>query len=449
MTAVPDFLLAWARGAGPAKVLAQARDRLESGRRLGVRAVIDVPLAGSERREVGRMLDASWTLSGGPVRVRELRDGLASHGVTLEELLVEIGGPLRDLREETRLRQETELAAKQAAVAELVGLLGVPLSAGFEGPVRDALSKWVLRGAPTGQRVAEVGRVVQELPGSGVEHLAVLAARVFGDAHALDRSKSLGRAVARFFAIRAGVVAAPEGDALGSMLESDAVADEDSAIAGVEDDIVDDGTAAEDFAASGDRTLGVRVPAFAFVDPLAKPDDWRDAWASANVACDEVSSMVLVLNLPLAGDAPAVALCSAVPGEPTWLTLRSLRGRFTLPEAMDVFVCENPSIVEETASKFGANTHPLVCTFGRPSTAAWKLLRGIVPNARLHVRADADATGRSIVSGFLEAFPDAVSWRMPVDSHKFEEELLPDLLADLGLPTPNGGQTEATGRPCD
>ena len=206
--------------------------------------------------------------------------------------------------------------------------------------------------------------------------------------------------------------------------------------------------------ARGD-TLGVRGPVFTFVDPLATPDGWREAWASANVACDEVSSMVLVLNLPLTGDAPAVALCSATPGEPTWLTLRSLRGRITLPEPMDlsgpmdVFVCENPSIVEEAASRFGTNTHPLVCTFGRPATAAWELLRGIAPNARLHVRADADATGRSIVDGFLEAFPDAVSWRMPVDSGEFEEELLPELMADLGFRTPNSGQNEATVRPCD
>lgn len=163
-------------------------------------------------------------------------------------------------------------------------------------------------------------------------------------------------------------------------------------------------------------------------DPLGS----AEAWASDGVTCDGVSAQVLVLNLPLTGDAPAVAVCAATPGEPGWLTLRSLAGSFSLSGTHDVFVCENPSIVEEAASRFGPLARPMVCTFGRPSSAAWTLLRGIASYAKLHVRADGDAVGRGIVSAFLDAFPSAARWQMPVDSAAYEEELIEELMIDVG-----------------
>ena len=62
-------------------------------------------------------------------------------------------------------------------------------------------------------------------------------------------------------------------------------------------------------------------------DPLGdghvSTEAWRAAWASVGVACDRVSSTVLVLNLPLLGS-PALQAVTAVPGEPTWLTARTL-----------------------------------------------------------------------------------------------------------------------------
>ncbi|EFM46490.1 hypothetical protein HMPREF0580_0824 [Mobiluncus mulieris ATCC 35239] len=77
---------------------------------------------------------------------------------------------------------------------------------------------------------------------------------------------------------------------------------------------------------------------------MENTDESGAAGASRGAACDEVSAQVLVLNLPLEGTAPAVALAGATPNqrgwtpadgqgtqsqaapEPTWLTLRSLRG---------------------------------------------------------------------------------------------------------------------------
>ena len=48
-------------------------------------------------------------------------------------------------------------------------------------------------------------------------------------------------------------------------------------------------------------------------------DAWRMAWEEHGIDCDPVSSRVLVLNLPLYGDAPCARLAQAG-SEPLWLT---------------------------------------------------------------------------------------------------------------------------------
>lgn len=389
---VPEFLLDWARREGPAKVLTAVRARMEAGK-LGTRSVVKLPLSTVERREVGRLLPAQWTASRDEkVPVRALQDALAHHGTTLEALLTALGGPLRNLPAERRQELEAEKHDRAEALAELKHTLAAPLDPELDAVVTAALDHWVLRGGAPRERAQEITRILRGIPAAGDLPLAALAANEFADAHALDRSRPLGRAMARFLAIRSAAVG-----------NSGFV------------------TAAE----------GVDSPTLPFSDPLESPDAWRAAWASARVTCDTVSSQVLVLNLPLVGEAPAVAWCAATPGEPVWLTLRSLQGRFELPMPQDVFVCENPTIVEAAANASGAHGRPLVCTFGRPSSAAWKLLRGLAPQARLHIRADGDAYGWSIAENFLAAFPAALPWRMPPGTTAFEEELLDLLLADL------------------
>ena len=91
--------------------------------------------------------------------------------------------------------------------------------------------------------------------------LAELAAALFRDPHALDRSTPLGRACVRSLELRRAVA---EGGS--------------------------------------------------YRDPLEDVQLWSAAWAGAGVICDAVSAQVLVLNLPLAGNAPAVRLCHAAPG---------------------------------------------------------------------------------------------------------------------------------------
>lgn len=71
-----------------------------------------------------------------------------------------------------------------------------------------------------------------------------------------------------------------------------------------------------------------------------------------------ISSQVLVLNLPLVGMRWPSGSVGAAPGEPIWLTLRSLTGELALARPSGVFVCENPSIVEAAADRLGqASAH--------------------------------------------------------------------------------------------
>jgi hypothetical protein len=91
--------------------------------------------------------------------------------------------------------------------------------------------------------------------------------------------------------------------------------------------------------------------------------------------------------------------------EPLWLTWRSLSGTFRT-EDPEVFVCENPSVLIAAADDLGMQGLPLVCTNGRPSAAAMRLLTGLAAaGAVLHVRADDDPAGQEIVSGITKAIP--------------------------------------------
>lgn len=384
---VPDYLLDWARRKGPAKVLRVARERVER-HRLGPRSVITVDLTEAERREVGQLLKAGWAASGDPVPTRVLRQELQSHGCTLEELLVATTGPLRDLRAEEAGRRADAALERRAGLDQLIALLGtVPAEA--QPAVEAALLRWVIRRRPPRERAEAVAEVFAALPGTGEPVLlSVLSARVAMDAHALDKSRPMGRAVARLLALRASIEATA--------------------------------SAADLQAAVSD-----------FVDPVRSGEGWRAAWSAGGIACDAISSQVLVLNLPLAGDAPAVGLCRAAPGEPIWLTLRSLIGGLTLAGPGTVYVCENPSVVEAAADRLGPASAPLVCTFGRPGLAALRLLDALYPSTTLRVRADGDGAGWSIVSSLLGRYPAAERWRFPDGFSAFEEEILEELIGDL------------------
>jgi uncharacterized protein (TIGR02679 family) len=182
-------------------------------------------------------------------------------------------------------------------------------------------------------------------------------------------------------------------------------------------------------------------------EPPDSAEAWRLAWDEHGIDCDPVSSRVLVMNLRLRGDAACVRLTEAAGPEPLWLTWRSLSGAFRT-EDPEVFVCENPSVLIAAADDLGMQGLPLVCTNGRPSAAAMRLLSGLAAaGAVLHVRADDDPAGQEIVSGITKAIPGARLWRFalrdPV-TPRYEEQDIDVLLGDLrgdGIRTQEYGES--------
>lgn len=372
----PPMLLEWARLPGPAKVLAKARRRLEEGHGANG-GPLRVDLTTSEREDVGRLLGTAWALSARPVRIHTLADAVAEVGSNLPSLLQALHGPMRD-RPADRAAARALADAERRAAAEELTQVGVA-----DSDVEAWLASRGLPRAGTGllnRLAADAAAVLRNLPGThGTVLLPVLAAVALNDPHGLDRGSRLATAVLR-------LAASPSDDHEQSEAEA-----------------------------------------------------WRSAWESLGVVCDELSSRVLVLNLPLIGDAAACRLTAAADSEPLWLTWRSLAGTFTTNET-EIFVCENPAILAAAANQLGPRSRPLICTNGRPSGATRRLIAGLASaSAILWIRADDDLAGQQIVAELNSIAPAAQLWRYerrsPANaSGRYEEQDLNLLLADLGAP---------------
>ncbi|MFF5703982.1 TIGR02679 family protein [Streptomyces sp. NPDC012794] len=130
----------------------------------------------------------------------------------------------------------------------------------------------------------------------------------------------------------------------------------------------------------------------------------REAWASAGLLRDELSSTVLTLNLR---GTPALDWMADA-GEPSVLTLRQLIRRPPAPAAPAVRICENPAVLAAAAEAYGPRSAPLVCLQGQPSAAALVLLRHLHEGgAALHYHGDFDWGGLRIASALLRRVP----WR--------------------------------------
>ncbi|MEW2047594.1 TIGR02679 family protein [Streptomyces sp. NPDC005476] len=133
----------------------------------------------------------------------------------------------------------------------------------------------------------------------------------------------------------------------------------------------------------------------------------REAWASAGLLKDDLSSTVLTLNLR--GTPPLDWMADA--GEPAVLTLRSLTGRSpiaSVPTAKSVHICENPAVLSAAADTLGPACPPMVCLQGQPSAAAITLLRGLsTRGARFLYHGDFDWGGVRIAAALARSVP----WR--------------------------------------
>jgi len=350
----PERIRALLGGPLHAALLAAVRQRLEADP--GARTVALSSLEAAEREAVASLL--GWPSAAGRRRlaVAEIDEALRSSALQagLREVLEAVGGPLRDRRGE----REAERAGRERlfACAALH-----PAVAG-----RSELLAWVddlgrgllhrqarATGADPGALLDLSLRFAARLPAGG-ELLAVLAAEVAGDAHALDAGAPATPLVLRAAARLAGWDAVPAG-------------------------------------------------------ALAR----RNLWAEVGVACDPLSADVLVLGLRPPGPSRlARALREAADeGEPQRLTLRELGGAALAAGAEPLHVCENPVVVAAAADQLGARSAPLVCVEGQPTSAALLLLEAArAGGAPILFHADFDWAGVRIGNA-LAARLGARPWR--------------------------------------
>lgn len=370
------------------------RDRMARGRPLTGVLTLSAPRQ-AQREAVERLLGRA-PRGGRSLTVRlDALDGVLRHsGISPQGLaaaVVALTGPVRPLAEE----REAEDREWEEAYAPL-SALGPAYTDWIRRIRRDGLVRRLARSpGAAGPLLRDTARVLRALPAAPPTSLAAFAARVLSRSHALDDGTPLATLV--LSAIRA----------LGGF---------------------PDGTGAE----------------------------WRrEAWASAGLLKDDLSSTVLVLNVR--GTPVLDAMADA--GEPAVLTLRHLArhltgpgqgptegaratGRAQVPEDVratdgvratggvpvsdgvrvtdcapgtaDVYVCENPAVLSAAADAYGPACPPLVCLQGQPSAAALALLRhlshggvhgGAHGGATLHYHGDFDWGGLRIATALRRAVP--------------------------------------------
>ncbi|MGP4095421.1 TIGR02679 family protein [Nonomuraea sp. KM90] len=137
----------------------------------------------------------------------------------------------------------------------------------------------------------------------------------------------------------------------------------------------------------------------------------RALWERAGVACDALSTTVLVAGLRPSGDEPLARVLRIWDGRPSVITLAQLQDvRELRPAEPDAWVVENPTVLALAHQRFGTSCPPMICTSGWPNSAVIRLLRSL-PGVRLHYHGDFDGAGLRIAA-YTMAKTGAVPWRM-------------------------------------
>lgn len=324
----------------------RVRRRMARGRPLAGSVTLSDPEEFQRRaaeRLLGRVPRARGSLG---IRLDTVDEILRRSGVSpggLAAAVVALTGPVV-LHAETRNREER---AWEEAYAPL-GTLDAQLAHWAERIRADGLVRRLARTPEAAAPLVEAAvRALRALPASPPASRATFAARTLSDAHALDEGTPLATLV--LSGIR-GLTGFPDG--------------------------------------SGTQ--------------------WRrEAWASAGLLKDDLSSTVLTLNLR---GTPALDWMADA-GEPAVLTLRSLTGRApvaAVPLTGTVHMCENPAVLSAAADTFGPACPPMVCLQGQPSAAALTLLRDQASRgARLLYHGDFDWGGVRIATALARSVP----WR--------------------------------------
>jgi uncharacterized protein (TIGR02679 family) len=141
----------------------------------------------------------------------------------------------------------------------------------------------------------------------------------------------------------------------------------------------------------------------------------RALWALAGVACDSLSTSVLVAGFrPVGNDPLSITLRTwADAGQAAVLTLAQLQTAPKVRLAADtLWAVENPSVVAAALNRLAHDCPPLVCTSGWPNTAAVLLLRQLsTAGAQVRYHGDFDGEGLRIAAYVMEK-TSASPWRM-------------------------------------
>jgi uncharacterized protein (TIGR02679 family) len=324
----------------------RVRQRMVRGRPLTGSVTLSDPDE-SQRRTADRLLGRAPRSSGSlSIRLATVDEILRRSGVSSDGLaaaVVALTGPVV-LHAETRNREER---AWEEAYAPL-GILDGELARWTERIRSDGFVRRLARTPEAAGPLVEAAvRALRALPASPPTSRATFAARNLSGAHALD-----------------------------------------------------DGTPLAALVLSGIRCL----TGF----PDGSGAQWRrEAWASAGLLKDDLSSTVLTLNLR---GTPFLDWMADA-GEPAVLTLRSLTRSApvaSISTTGTVHICENPAVLSAAADTLGPACPPMVCLQGQPSAAALTLLRDLsMRGVRLLYHGDFDWGGVRIAAALARSVP----WR--------------------------------------
>lgn len=137
----------------------------------------------------------------------------------------------------------------------------------------------------------------------------------------------------------------------------------------------------------------------------------RSQWAAVGVLVNELARPALFLNLP-GHDGPP-----GEPAYLSLRTLLRERRAWAVAQR-DIFVCENPNIVVLAADALGTRCAPLVCTDGMPAAAQRTLLGQLTAaDARMHYHGDFDWPGIAIGNVVIEEC-GARPWRFCAQDYR-------------------------------
>lgn len=152
--------------------------------------------------------------------------------------------------------------------------------------------------------------------------------------------------------------------------------------------------------------------------PPASAAERRDIWESVGVTTDSVSTTCLTYGLGVIEGRPGAVRYqfAAESGDPMHLTWWDLRRGLEMAPSQEVFVCENPRVLEAIAER-GLKGTTVVCTSGRATLVVLEVLRRLSGSgAHFRYHGDFDWPGVAMANQLVAMF-GVQPWRMSADDY--------------------------------